>query len=197
MVLIDYNINESLMNTTHFDTKKNKNFLFKLTFFIVFFLQACSGPKIDPVTGKEEVFEPNADERAKRYARENPIFIIGGENKKRNEVEFATSNVLWRATLKSLDFLPLSNVDYNAGVIIYDWYSKENNSQEQIKISVQFLSNEIRSDSIYIKAHKKICDSLNKCSNSGVDENFASTIKENIISTARTLKIEENKKNKK
>jgi len=185
------------MNTTHFDAKKNKSLLFKLTIFIVFFLQACVGPKIDPVTGKEEVFEPNADERAKRYARENPIFIIGGDNKKRNEVEFATSNVLWRATLKSLDFLPLSNVDYNAGVIIYDWYSKENNSQEQIKISVQFLSNEIRSDSIYIKAHKKICDSLNKCSNSGVDESFASTIKENIISTARTLKIEENKKNKK
>ena len=185
------------MNTTHFDTKKNKNLLFKLTFFIVFFLQACSGPKIDPVTGKEEVFEPNADERAKRYARENPIFIIGGENKKRNDLEFTTSNVLWRATLKSLDFLPLSNVDYNAGVIIYDWYSKENNSQEQIKISVQFLSNEIRSDSIYIKAHKKICETVERCSNSTLDQNFATSIKDSIIASARTLKIEEAKKEKK
>ena len=185
------------MNTTHFDAKKNKSLLFKLTFFIVFFLQACSGPKIDPVTGKEEIFEPNADARAERYARENPIFIIGGEKKKQSDLEFTTSNVLWRATLKSLDFLPLSNVDYNAGVIIYDWYSKENNSQEQIKISVQFLSNEIRSDSIYIKAHKKICDSTDKCTNSTLDEKFSNTIKENILTSARSLRIEEAKKEKK
>ena len=185
------------MNIIHCDTKKIKSFFFKLTFFIIIFLPACTQPKIDPVTGKEEVFEPNLDERAKKYARDNPLFIIGGEKKKQNDFEFTTSNVLWRATLKSLDFLPLSSVDYNAGIIIYDWYSKENNSQEQIKISVQFLSNEIRSDSINVTAHKKICDNLNKCSNSGVDQNFASSIKENIISAARTLKIEEVKKNKK
>ena len=72
------------MNTTHFDAKK-KSLLFKLTIFVVFFLQACAGPKIDPVTGKEEIFEPNADERAKRFARENPIFIIGGEKKKKTK----------------------------------------------------------------------------------------------------------------
>ena len=186
-----------LMNTIHCNTKKIKSFFFKLTFFIIIFLPACTQPKIDPVTGKEEVFEPNLDERAKKYARDNPLFIIGGEKKKQNDFEFTTSNALWRATLKSLDFLPLSSVDYNAGIIIYDWYSKENNSQEQIKISVQFLSNEIRSDSINVTAHKKICDNLNKCSNSGVDQNFASSIKENIISAARTLKIEEVKKNKK
>jgi hypothetical protein len=70
------------MNKTHFDPKKNKIFFLKLSFLIIFFLQACSGPKIDPVTGKEEIFEPNADARAERYARENPIFIIGGEKKK-------------------------------------------------------------------------------------------------------------------
>ena len=66
-----------------------------------------------------------------------------------------------------------------------------------LKISVQFLNNELRSDSIKITAHKKICDNANQCSNSVVDQNFANSIKENIITSARSLKIEEAKKGKK
>jgi hypothetical protein len=111
--------------------------------------------------------------------------------------EFASSNVLWRATLKSLDFLPLINADYSGGIIIYDWYSQTNSPKEQIKISVQFLNNELKSDSIKITAHKKICETIERCSNSTLDQNFANSIKESIIASARTLKIEEAKKEKK
>jgi hypothetical protein len=82
-------------------------------------------------------------------------------------------------------------------VIIYDWYSTENNPKEQIKISVQFLSNELRSDSIKITAHKKICQTVERCSNSALDQDFANSIKERIINSARILKIEEAKKEKK
>ena len=120
-----------------------------------------------------------------------------GKSNENTNFKFSTSNVLWRATLKSLDFLPLINADYTGGVIIYDWYSQTNSSKEQIKISVQFLSDELRSDSIKITAHKKICDNSDRCSNSTVDQNFANSIKESIITTARTLKIEEAKKEKK
>jgi len=93
--------------------------------------------------------------------------------------------------------LPLLNADYSGGIIIYDWYSQTNNSKDQIKISVQFLSNELRSDSIKIIAHKKICETLERCSNSTIDQNFANSIKESIITSARALKIEETKKEKK
>ena len=82
-------------------------------------------------------------------------------------------------------------------MIIYDWYSTENNPKEQIKISVQFLSNELRSDSIKITAHKKICQTVERCSNSTLDQDFANSIKERIINSARILKIEEAKKEKK
>jgi len=96
-----------------------------------------------------------------------------------------------------LDFLPLLSADYGGGVIIYDWYSQTNNPSEQIKISIQFLNSELRSESIKITAHKKICDSADRCSNSTLDQNFANSIKDNIITSARTLKIEETKKEKK
>ena len=83
------------MNIIHCDTKKIKSFFFKLTFFIIIFLPACTQPKIDPVTGKEEVFEPNLDERAKKYARDNPLFIIGGEKKKQNDFESMFCHISW------------------------------------------------------------------------------------------------------
>ena len=145
----------------------------------------------------EEIFEPNVSKRARAAVEGGGITVFGNRSSGSTTYEFASSNVLWRATLKSLDFLPLINADYSGGVIIYDWYSQSNNPKEQIKISVQFLNNELRSDSIKITAHKKICDNTDRCSNSTIDQNFANSIKENIIASARALKIEEAKKEKK
>ena len=85
-----------------------------------------------------------------------------GKNKSGGTFEFASSNVLWRATLKTLDFLPLANADYSGGIIIYDWYS-DKTEKELIKISVRFLSNELRSSSLEVTGHKKICDDSGKC----------------------------------
>ena len=177
--------------------------LFSLKTLIIacfLFLASCVKENIDPVTGKKsEPWEPNSDARARKYADENPIFIIGGKDKKNSpsQTQFNTSNVLWRATLKSLDFLPLQNTDNSGGIIVYDWYSQTNNPREQIKISVHFLSNEIRTDSIKVTAHKKICETADRCSNSTLDQNFANSVKDSIITSARTLKIEEAKKEKK
>ena len=166
-----------------------------LAFFLIFFYN-CS--KIDPVTGEKVIIDPNPVKRAEAERdKSGGIFGAITQNKSQNTFEFSTSNVLWRATLKSLDFLPLLNADYSGGIIIYDWYSQTNNPKDQIKISVQFLSNELRSDSIKIIAHKKICETLERCSNSTIDQNFANSIKESIITSARALKIEETKKEKK
>ena len=165
----------------------------------LFFLFACA--KKDPTTGEVIRIEPNPDKKAREFADKGGG-IFGDINKIAKgsgggNFEFASSNVLWRATLKSLDFLPLLNADYSGGIIIYDWYSQTNNPKEQIKISVQFLNNELRSESIKITAHKKICETAERCSNSTLDQNFANSIKDSIIASARTLKIEEAKKEKK
>ena len=175
-----------------------KNLTIKTVFLsiIVIALNQCA--KIDPITGEKVLEETNTRTKAEQFRdRQGGIFGAIGQNKSSNTFEFSTSNVLWRATLKSLDFLPLMNADYSGGVIIYDWYSQTNNPKEQIKISVQFLNNELRSDSIKITAHKKICENMDRCSNSTIDQNFANSIKENIIASARMLKIEEAKKEKK
>ena len=165
----------------------------------LFLLVTMNCAKNDSVVGEKILIEPNAEKRAREFADKGGG-IFGDINRKATgstSVDFASSNVMWRATLKTLEFLPLSNTDYSGGIIVYDWYSQDNNPREQIKISVRFLSNELRSDSIKITAHKKICDSNEKCSNAMLDQKFSETIKENILASARSLKIEETKKEKK
>jgi hypothetical protein len=164
-------------------------------FCILVFILQCA--KVDPVTGEKVIIEPNTTEKAREAARKSGGLFGDIMNKNTtNTFEFSTSNVLWRATLNNLDFLPLINADYSGGIIVYDWFS-EKTENKSIKISVRFLSNELKSSSIVIAGHKKTCDDVGKCFVEKLDNKFTNEIKESIISTARQIKIEDSKKDSK
>ena len=111
--------------------------------------------------------------------------------------EFSTANPMWRATLETLDFLPLSTVDYSGGTVITDWYS-ENNSNESIKITVRFLSNEVRSDNLKIIVHKKKCSNASNCTTSLLKGNkIGSELIRTIVRKAALLEQADKKKKKK
>tara|TARA_B110000305_G_C19024897_1_gene441053 strand:+ start:186 stop:641 length:456 start_codon:yes stop_codon:yes gene_type:complete len=110
--------------------------------------------------------------------------------------EFASSNELWRASLDILDFMPLASVNYSGGIIITDWYSNDKTSNESIKISVRFLSNEVRSDALDIKIFNRICEDLSNCVVSEKTGNIASELKVKILKTAAVYKSEKKKKKK-
>ena len=158
---------------------------------------SCSSSTTDPVTGEKVVINPDPKQRAREYADKKGGIFGDINNRGSNNTTFAfgTSNVLWRATLKTLEFLPIANADYSGGIIVYDWYS-DKDSNEQIKISIKFLSNEVRSDAIQITSHKRMCIN-DKCSTSKLDNNFSNEIKDSILTTARVLKIEDLKKENK
>jgi len=154
-------------------------------------LLSCA--KTDPVTGEKILIEPNPQKKAAQEAARGGGLFGDINNKKgsSNTFEFASSNILWRATLKNLEFLPLLNADYSGGVIIYDWYSDQPNSNEQIKVSIRFLSNELRSESIKVLIHKKICDENNKCKTTVLNNSLPEEIKEKILFTARSIRVDE------
>ena len=107
---------------------------------------------------------PNADERVKRNLEEGRGITLGGVIKGgKTNYQFASSNPMWRATLEILDFLPLSNVDYSGGIITTDWYNEGTASDESIKITIRFLSNEVRADGLKVIVHKKKCNIKQKC----------------------------------
>jgi hypothetical protein len=173
-----------------------KNYII-LLFALLLFISNCA--KTDPVTGEKILIEPNIKTKAENAAKDGKGLFgdISTGKKSATVFDFATSNVLWRATLKSLEFMPLINADYSGGVIIYDWYGENLDSNEQIKVSVRFLNNEVRSDSIEVLIHKKVCDTNNKCITTKMDKNFTSEIKDKILVSARQMKIEESKKENK
>lgn len=138
----------------------------------------------------------NAQERARQAVNEGRGLgiknILGGNS----GFEFSTSNPLWRASLETLDFLPLINVDYAGGVIITDWYSVDIGNDESLKISLQFLSNEIRADSIKINVYKKVCEKNNKCNTFKTKSNqIELELKKSILKLAAIKEKED--KNKK
>ena len=138
--------------------KKTLNFLSIFLISIIFF----SCVKFEKVDQRSRPTDP--EERRRQAINEgrgtgiNDLFNRRGG---KTNYQFSSSNPMWRASLETLDFLPLTTVDYSGGIIITDWYSEDNN--DAIKLTVRFLSNEIRSDSLKIVIHKKKCDSNSNC----------------------------------
>ncbi len=123
--------------------------------------------------------------------------LMGNRGRGATNYEFSTSNPMWRASLEILDFLPLTTVDYSGGMIITDWYS-ESNSDESIKITVRFLSNEVRSDNLKIIVHKKKCASTTNCAVTQLGNNeITNELLSSIVKTAARFEREDKEKNKK
>jgi hypothetical protein len=139
----------------------------------------------------------NAQERARKNVSEGKGISVKGlfGNKGGTNYEFSTSNPMWRASLDILDFIPLSNVDYSGGVIITDWYSDSIQEDEALKISLQFLSNEIRSDSIKIKIYKKKCNVNSICQTKETKSKISEELIKSILTQA-TLFAQNNKTKK-
>ena len=170
-----------------------------LIFSLIIMLNSCGGvlkpKKVD--TSKVPI---KAEDRARKNINEGKGTSLGdlvGRGNGSTTSEFSTSNPMWRASLEILDFLPLTTVDYSGGMLITDWYTGESSS-EAIKISIRFLSNEIRSDSLKIIVHKKKCSANQTCkiallNNSKISQELRGTI---LTKAAELEKESKNKKKK-
>ena len=165
-----------------------------ILFLLLFLLTSCG------IYGKSDarVVSPNVDERVKKSLQEGRGFRIGrGMGKGGTSFEFASSNELWRASLEVLDFLPLSNVDYSGGIIITEWYSEGTSNDEAIKITVRFLSNEVRADGLSIIIHKRICNKFQQCTVAKVKSALEEEVKLAILKTATLMQKGQLEKNRK
>ena len=161
---------------------------------------ASCGPLKPKYTDLRKIPGDPKDKRQKNI-REGRGFRAQGlfEKKSSGNFQFASSNEMWRATLDLLDFTPLSNVDYSGGIIITDWFS-ESSDQDAIKITVRFLSNEIRADGLQVIIYKKICkkDEKNNCKTIKDNSTLGQEIKLAILKKAAIIKnseISEGQKN--
>jgi len=143
-------------------------------------------------------YDPDPAKRVAKNLEEGRGFRLSEMGKSGGGVfEFASSNELWRASLDTLDFMPLASVNYSGGIIITDWYSTDQNSNESIKISIRFLTNEIRSDALDIKVFNKKCLTQSNCITSKKEGDINNELKTKILKTAAVYQANKKTKNSK
>ena len=163
--------------------KINFRLKYSLILLVAFLLFNSCGNNVDA-----KKFPPDPKERIKQNLEEGKGFRLSTKLKSMGkgggEFEFASSNELWRASLDVIDFMPLATANYSGGIIVTDWYSDNVNSNESLKITIRFLTNEIRSDAIDLKIFYKICKNINNCSVTEKTGNLVAELKKEILKRA-------------
>ena len=159
------------------------------------FLNSCNG-KLPG--GDARKFPDDPKLRVKKNLEEGRGFRLNTAFTPKGGVfDFASSNELWRASLDAIDFMPLVSANYSGGIIITDWYSNDVSSNESIKITIRFLTNEIRSDAIDIKIYNKKCsNNLINCEIIRTEGVLVTELKRKILKNAAILKETKEKENK-
>ena len=160
-----------------------KSILILFSILILLSQSACEALKPKKVSAKD--FPPDPRKRVEKNINEGRGFRVMGGSQKGTNYEFASANPLWRATLDTLDFMPLASANYSGGIVITDWYSENNSQNESVKISVRFLTNEIRSDALDINVYLKKCsDNSSNCSISKNNNDLVADLNLSILKRA-------------
>ena len=172
---------------------KNLKIVFIL-FLLSIFMNSCSGG-LPGADARKYPDDPKL--RVAKNLEEGRGFRLSDSMSKSGGgvFDFASSNELWRASLDTIDFMPLGSVNYSGGIIITDWYSTDQSSNESIKISIRFLTNEIRSDALDIKVFTKKCLAQSNCVILEKKGNLITELKEKILKTAALYMVEKKTKN--
>ena len=140
---------------------------------------------------------PDPKERVKKNLEEGRGFRLDniGKNRGSGNFEFSSSNELWRASLDTIDFMPLTTANYSGGIIVTDWYSEEQKIGESIKITIRFLTNEIRADALDIKVFYKKCNTALDCEINQNDGVLKNELKKSILKKAAIYQKQTKDKN--
>ena len=167
-------------------------------FIIIFFTFTSCAKEGFFKPGDARKVSPDPRERVKKNLEEGKGFRLNnaiGARGRGTNFEFASSNELWRATLDVLDFMPLTSANYSGGIVITDWYSEQGSPDESIKITIRFLSNEVRSDAIDVNIFYKKCITTNNCKINKQDGQLKKEITKQILAKAAIYKKQSKDKN--
>ena len=171
----------------------------KFIFLSVILILLASCKVIESIPGADaRKIPPEPEKRIKQNIEEGRGFTLMGSREKNTggNFDFASSNELWRASLDTLEFMPLALANYSGGILVTDWYSDSDTSNESVKISVRFLSNEVRSDSLAVKVFYKQCSIQETCKITDRSDELSFELSKKILTQAAVYQ-EQNKSKKK
>jgi len=150
-------------------------------------ISCASKENTDVAIVEKKIYDVNIKSKAEKNA--GGLVIFG---KPKVEDHFSADNILWKATSKTLGFMPVASADYQGGIYVTDWYG---NDKEKIKIVVNFYSRELKVTSIDVRSFKKICTG-EKCEEIELKNEFSNKVKESIIRKAIEYNVEKEKSKK-
>lgn len=118
------------------------------------------------------------------------INLLGGASDNENATSgIGVNGFLWRASLDTLSFLPLSSADPFGGVIITDWYAPPESPAERFKVTVFILGRELRSDGVRVSVFRQKRDDGAGWLDATTGENTSTSLENAILARARELRI--------
>jgi hypothetical protein len=108
------------------------------------------------VPGQDEYRDESGRARVRgRLLGNDGLLIFGTDRNQQNRQDGAATGIgvnafLWRATLDTLSFMPLSSADPFGGVIITDWYQPPGTNSERFRATAYILGRQLRSDGIRV-----------------------------------------------
>lgn len=160
-----------------------------------FGLSACSGGKVN-IPRKSQVGEIGI-----QY-EDNPRDTIFGEDginfgddaKQRGGAGgsggIGVNSYLWRASLDTIAFMPVTSADPFGGVIITDWYSPNETPQERFKLNVYVLGRALRADGIRVSVFRQIYDNKGNWRDAAVEPDAGRKLEDAVLTRARQLRNE-------
>jgi hypothetical protein len=160
-------------------------------------LTSCSGtPEVDST---HYPMDERETQRAEREARgSGSIFgkdglILFGKKKEDTGTGtgVAVNSFLWRASLDTLSFMPLSAADPFGGVIITDWYTPPETPDRRFKANAYILDRELRADGVRVTLFQQRRDANGAWVDTAVDDKTATDLEDTILTRARQLRVEQ------
>lgn len=162
-----------------------------LSLILVIIVAACSDIKTEPAKKPQTTEDARREERGKLTGE--GIFWGGSSKDKKAETSpLGVNSFLWRASLDTLSFMPLTSADPFGGTIITDWYEDPKNPGERFKLNVLILDKSLRADGVKVTVFKQKREG-GGWRDQKVDEKLARSLEDTILTRARQLKVAQTK----
>jgi hypothetical protein len=105
-----------------------------------------------------------------------------------NAPQLGVNSYLWRATLDTLNFMPLSSADPVGGIVISDWYAAPDKPDEHMKVTVYILDRRLRADAVKVSVFRQV-RSTNGWADAQVNPDTGIKLENAILSRAREIRL--------
>ena len=160
-------------------------------------LSACSYLPSFPASDEEQKYPKSEEQRRKEKLGKvtgDEGLVVGGAGEKKDDGgknPLGVNSFLWRATLDTLAFLPITSADPFGGTVLTDWYEDPEAPGERYKVNVLILDRQLRADSLKISTFRQKKSSKGDWDNAPTDAKLARKLEDTVLTRARELRVKQ------